>query len=43
MDCLKKMIKNEGIKSLYQGYTFSLLGLAPYLAISFTSYDVLKT
>ncbi|KRW98526.1 Mitochondrial carrier domain [Pseudocohnilembus persalinus] len=42
MDCFKKMIKNEGLKSLYQGYTFSLLGLAPYLAISFSTYDFLK-
>lgn len=42
MDCMKKMIKNEGFRSLYQGYIFTLIGLAPYLAISFSTYDLLK-
>jgi hypothetical protein len=37
------MVKNEGLKSLYKGYTLSTLGLAPYLGIAFTTYDWLKS
>jgi solute carrier family 25 phosphate transporter 23/24/25/41 len=41
-DCIKKMVKNEGITSLYKGYAISTIGMAPYLAIAFSTYDTLK-
>jgi hypothetical protein len=39
---MKKILKNEGFKTFYRGYVISTLGLAPYLAVSFTTYDFLK-
>lgn len=42
LDCVKKMVKNEGVGSLYKGYMISSLGLAPYLALAFSTYDTLK-
>ena len=36
------MINNEGILSIYKGFFMSLIGLAPYLSIAFTTYDGLK-
>ena len=40
--CLRTMVRNEGIKSLYRGYFLSTLGIAPYLGIAFSSYDTIK-
>jgi len=36
------LIKEEGFLSLYRGFFLSIFGLAPYLAITFTTYDLLK-
>lgn len=41
-DCAKKLWKNEGVFSIYNGFLVSALGIIPYLAITFTSYDYLK-
>ena len=39
---MKKMIIQNGIKSLYSGYFIANLGMAPYLAFSFATYDSLS-
>jgi len=37
------MINNEGILSIYKGFLMSTIGLAPFLSISFATYDGLKS
>ena len=39
---LKDIYKEKGIKSFYRGYLSSIIGLTPYIAINFSSYDILK-
>lgn len=34
--------KENGIKSFYKGYIPNLIGLTPYIAINFCTYDILK-
>lgn len=41
-DATKKMVKNEGIWSLYKGYWISFLGIFPYMALSFLFYDEMR-
>ena len=36
------MVTTEGAASLYRGLAPTLVGIAPYAAINFASYDLLK-
>lgn len=42
MDCAKKMLKEEGIKSMYKGCLANAIKGAPGSAIQFVCYDYLK-
>jgi len=42
MHTFKTVIKEEGIIGLYKGVLTSALGIAPYVAINFTTYENLK-
>lgn len=41
-DCTAKIVKREGLLSLYKGMGMSLVGICTYTSISFTTYDYLK-
>lgn len=41
IDCLVKVVKNEGIKGLYKGFSASLLGLTES-TLQFVIYEKLK-
>ncbi|EGC35593.1 hypothetical protein DICPUDRAFT_152069 [Dictyostelium purpureum] len=41
-DTCKVIIKEEGVAGLYKGLFASALGVAPYVAINFTTYENLK-
>jgi solute carrier family 25 phosphate transporter 23/24/25/41 len=36
------MVHKEGVISLYKGLSPTLIGVAPYAAINFATYDLLK-
>lgn len=36
------MARTEGMRSLYKGLAPTLVGIAPYAAMNFACYDVLK-
>lgn len=36
------MVRTEGVVSLYKGLIPTLIGIAPYAALNFASYDLLK-
>lgn len=36
------MVRTEGVMSLYKGLVPTLIGIAPYAALNFASYDLLK-
>ncbi|KAF0983749.1 hypothetical protein FDP41_007664 [Naegleria fowleri] len=40
--CLKLIYKQEGLYGLYRGIVPTLLGIAPYVALNFTTYEKLK-
>lgn len=42
-NCLKLTYQQEGIYGLYRGLIPTLLGIAPYVALNFTTYEYLKT
>lgn len=42
LDCMKKTLKNEGLKGFYKGMGAPLAGVAPIFAISFMGYRVGK-
>jgi len=42
MDATRTMVRVEGFSSLFKGLPATLLGIAPYAALNFASYDVLK-
>ena len=42
-NCLKLTYQQEGTRGLYRGLIPTLLGIAPYVAINFTTYEYLKT
>jgi solute carrier family 25 phosphate transporter 23/24/25/41 len=42
LDCLVTSIRAEGVRAIYKGYWPSLLGIAPYAAVQFYSFDKLK-
>jgi len=39
---LRTVFQEEGIRGLYKGWFATLGGIAPYIAINFTTFDVLK-
>lgn len=39
---IKQMVRHEGVGSLYKGLAPTLVGIAPYAALNFASYDLLK-
>ncbi|KAJ8409482.1 hypothetical protein AAFF_G00228830 [Aldrovandia affinis] len=41
-DCAKQILKNEGLKAFYKGYTPNLLGIIPYAGIDLAVYESLK-
>lgn len=36
------MARTEGLVSLYKGLVPTLIGIAPYAALNFASYDLIK-
>lgn len=42
MDCLKKVIRHEGVLGLYRGLVPQLLGVAPEKAIKLTVNDLVR-
>jgi hypothetical protein len=42
VDAARRMVAAEGPLSLYRGLAPTLVGIAPYAAINFASYDLLK-
>jgi solute carrier family 25 phosphate transporter 23/24/25/41 len=42
MDAVVSMIRGEGLLSLYKGLAPTLVGIAPYAALNFASYDLIK-
>jgi solute carrier family 25 phosphate transporter 23/24/25/41 len=42
VDAVRSMVGNEGLISLYKGLSPTLIGVAPYAAINFATYDLLK-
>lgn len=40
--CLSSIFREEGFFALYKGMGVSILGVAPYVAINFASYETLK-
>eukprot|EP01111_Echinosteliopsis_oligospora_P004549 TRINITY_DN1754_c0_g2_i2.p2 TRINITY_DN1754_c0_g2~~TRINITY_DN1754_c0_g2_i2.p2 ORF type:complete len:426 (+),score=104.27 TRINITY_DN1754_c0_g2_i2:1351-2628(+) len=41
-DTFKTVVAEEGARGLYKGMFTSILGVAPYVAINFTTYETLK-
>ncbi|EFA84007.1 EF-hand domain-containing protein [Heterostelium album PN500] len=41
-DAYRKIVAEEGYRGLYKGLFTSALGVAPYVAINFTTYETLK-
>lgn len=41
-DCLRKIIKYEGFKSLYKGWLASSLGIIPYASVDLTLFYIFK-
>lgn len=37
------MLIKDGVKGLYRGFVIANVGMVPYLATSFATYDTLKT
>mmetsp|Transcript_24008 Transcript_24008/g.66718 ORF Transcript_24008/g.66718 Transcript_24008/m.66718 type:complete len:302 (+) Transcript_24008:196-1101(+) len=42
IDACRTMVRTEGVGSLYKGLSPTLVGIAPYAALNFASYDLLK-
>ena len=43
IDCYQKLIRTQGIMSLYQGLTPTLLRALPNMGIQFSAYEVLRS
>ncbi|XP_036129045.1 calcium-binding mitochondrial carrier protein SCaMC-1-like [Molossus molossus] len=43
IDCGKKLLKQEGVRTFFKGYIPNLLGIIPYAGIDLTVYELLKT
>jgi solute carrier family 25 phosphate transporter 23/24/25/41 len=42
-DCAKKIYKEEGrVRALFRGLSPTIIGIAPYVALNFTTYETLK-
>lgn len=41
-DALVTIIRTEGARALFKGLSPALIGTAPYAALNFASYDLLK-
>eukprot|EP00899_Mesostigma_viride_P018841 jgi/Mesvir1/26959/Mv20677-RA.1 len=41
-NCVTSMVAQEGVVSLFKGLFPTLIGIAPYAALNFASYDLLK-
>ena len=39
-DCLRQIVRNEGVTGLYRGLTPSLVGIVPYAGIDLAVYEV---
>lgn len=42
VDCIKKVVKSDGISGLYRGLTISVIGIIPYRAAYFGLFDTGK-
>ena len=42
IDALVTIVRTEGGLSLYKGFAPALIGTAPFAALNFASYDLLK-
>uniref|UniRef100_A0A8C0KDF6 Calcium-binding mitochondrial carrier protein SCaMC-1-like n=1 Tax=Canis lupus dingo TaxID=286419 RepID=A0A8C0KDF6_CANLU len=42
IDCGKKLLKQEGVRTFFKGYSPNLLGILPYAGIDFAVYELLK-
>jgi len=42
-DGFRQIISENGLRSLYKGYTPTIISLAPFIAINFATFDTLKT
>ena len=42
-NCLRVTYQQEGVYGLYRGLIPTILGIAPYVALNFTTYEYLKT
>lgn len=41
-DCIRKMIKHEGFKSLYKGMGVSMMGIIPYSSVDLALFFMFK-
>jgi len=42
-DGFRQIVSENGLRSLYKGYTPTIISLAPFIAINFATFDTLKT
>lgn len=42
VDALRTIVRTEGLTALYKGLLPTLVGVAPYAAINFATYDLTK-
>ncbi|XP_006866071.1 PREDICTED: calcium-binding mitochondrial carrier protein SCaMC-1-like [Chrysochloris asiatica] len=42
LDCGKKLLKQEGVRTFFKGYTPNVLGIIPYSGIDLAVYELLK-
>ncbi|XP_047580867.1 calcium-binding mitochondrial carrier protein SCaMC-1-like [Lutra lutra] len=42
IDCGKKLLKEEGVRTFFRGYIPNFLGILPYAGIDFAVYELLK-
>jgi len=42
MDCLGKLVRSGGVRSVYQGLSASITGIIPYSGVDLTVYSLLR-
>jgi len=42
-DCVRSIVQEAGVKGFYKGYCPTVLSLAPFIAVNFSTFDYLKT
>ncbi|XP_053446534.1 calcium-binding mitochondrial carrier protein SCaMC-1-like [Nycticebus coucang] len=42
IDCGKKLLKQEGVRTFFKGYVPNFLGIIPYAGLDFAVYEILK-